>query len=114
MTPRRDAVVVPHPDEGSEDPVLPGMDAKLGERLLLTPRLGQCESSSQENRARHGGLDQLVEAAIAEELQHGLLVPFARAQMPRREGIEGGEGRAGGLRLGPGGIDRHLFASRIR
>ena len=99
---RRDAVVVPHADEGAEDLVARGHLVQVVQQLVLTARLGQTQLAVEADPLRHGGGDELLERRVAEGTQHLLHLGLVRADVAAREGVGGSQGLGGGGGNGSG------------
>ncbi len=115
--PRRDAAVVAHAEEGTEDLVPAGDAAQGAEQLLLAEiaaggEPGEVERRLAEDRLGDGLAHQLGERAGADHLQHLPDLPLAGAQVAADEGVGGIEDGAAGLRRRAGEITEGDGAGR--
>ena len=91
--------VIAHADERALDPVETGEGFQVGQRLMLTARLGQAGDGRAANASRYGLPDQFVKAADTQVGEHlGDIVRF-RANMAIDEPVGLLQiSQAGGLR----------------
>ena len=116
----RDAVVVAHADVAAEHLILLRQRVDGRKALRLAARLEATvvggivdrETLGAQDRARHRGLGERVQAVVSQERQHLGDVGIAGPDVPLREGVERLERGGGGVQVG-GRLLKHGHGERV-